>query len=79
MKYYEMAGIGEFLIEAQGVKVGDELLITGPTTGVIETVLTTMRADDEPVEQVKRGVTITFPINEKIRPSDKLYKLVSVQ
>lgn len=79
MKYYEMAGIGEFLIEAQSVKVGDELLITGPTTGVIETVLSSMRVDDEPVEQVKRGVTITFPLNEKIRPSDKLYKLVPVE
>jgi putative protease len=79
MKYYDEAGIGEFFIEAQGVKVGDELLITGPTTGVVETVLTSMRADDEPIEQVKRGITITFPISEKIRPSDKLYKLVPVE
>lgn len=79
MKYYEAAGIGEFLIEAQGVKIGDELLITGPTTGVIETVMTQMRVDDEPAEQVKRGVTITFPVSEKVRPSDKLYKLVPVE
>lgn len=79
MKYYDEAGIGEFLIEAQGVKVGDELLITGPTTGVIETVLSSMRVEEEPAEQVKRGVTITFPISEKIRPSDKLYKLVAVE
>ena len=79
MKYYDEAGIGEFLIEAQGVKVGDELLITGPTTGVIETVLTSMRVDDEPAESVKRGVTITFPVTDKVRPSDKLYKLVPVE
>lgn len=79
MKYYEAAGIGEFLIEAQGVKIGDELLIMGPTTGVIETVMTQMRVDDEPAEQVKRGVTITFPVSEKVRPSDKLYKLVPVE
>lgn len=79
MKYYDAAGIGEFLIEAQGVKIGDELLITGPTTGVIETVMTQMRVDDEPAEQVKRGVTITFPVSEKVRPSDKLYKLVPVE
>lgn len=79
MKFYDEAGIGEFFIEAQGVRVGDELLITGPTTGVIETTLTSMRVEDEPAEQVKRGVTITFPIREKIRPSDKLYKLVPVE
>lgn len=79
VKFYDEAGIGEFFIEAQGVRVGDELLITGPTTGVIETTLTSMRVEDEPAEQVKRGVTITFPIREKIRPSDKLYKLVPVE
>jgi putative protease len=78
MKYYDAAGIGEFLIEAQGCAVGDELIITGPTTGVIETVLHEMRCDDEPVQTVKRGVTITFPVAEKVRPSDKLYKLVPV-
>lgn len=76
MKYYDQAGIGEFLIEAQGCKVGDELIITGPTTGVIETVLQEMRCKDEPVQTVKRGETITFAVPEKVRPSDKLYKLV---
>lgn len=78
MKYYEAAGIGEFLIEAQGVELGDELIITGPTTGVIETRMTEMRVDNQPVEAVKRGTTITIPVAEKIRPSDKLYKLVPV-
>jgi putative protease len=76
MKYYENAQIGEFFIEAQGVQIGDELIITGPTTGVIEGVLTEMRVDNIPSEMVKRGATITFPVAEKIRPSDKLYKLV---
>ena len=76
IKYYDQAGIGEFLIEAQGCKVGDELIITGPTTGVIETVLKEMRCEDEPVKAVRRGETITFEVPEKVRPSDKLYKLV---
>lgn len=79
MKYYENAGIGEFLIEAQNVKVGDELIITGTTTGVVELQLESLRVDDEPAEVAKRGATITFPVNEKIRPSDKLYKLVPVE
>ena len=79
MKYYEGPGIGEFLMEAQNVKIGDELIITGPTTGVIELQLESLRIDDEPAEMAKRGATITFPVNEKIRPSDKLYKLVPVE
>jgi putative protease len=79
MKYYEQAQVGEFLIEAQSLQVGDELIITGPTTGVVETKLLEMREDNLPREMVKRGSTITFPLAEKVRPSDKLYKLVSVQ
>ena len=79
MKYYDTAGIGEFYIEAQNLKIGDELIITGPTTGLIESVLTQMRVDNAPVEHVKKGATITFPVSEKIRPSDKLYKLVPVE
>ncbi len=79
IKFYENAGIGEFLIEAQNIKIGDELIITGPTTGVIETTLTELRVDNQPVEMAKRGVSITFPIAGKIRPSDKLYKLVAVE
>lgn len=79
MKYYDAAQIGEFLIEAQGVKVGDELIITGPTTGVIELEMAEMRLDNMEVSNVKRGATITFPVAAKIRPSDKLYKLVPVE
>ena len=79
LKFYENAGIGEFLIEAQNIKLGDELIITGPTTGVIETTLTEMRVENEKVDTAKRGATITFPVTEKIRPSDKLYKLVPVE
>ncbi|MFA5573696.1 MAG: peptidase U32 family protein [Brumimicrobium sp.] len=79
MKYYEAVGVGEFLIEAQGCEVGDELMIIGPTTGVIETILTEMRVDNQGAQSVKRGTTITFPISDKVRPSDKLYKLVSTK
>ena len=76
VKYYDAAGIAEFVIEAQGMKLGDELVITGPTTGVVETILVEMRRNDEPVEAVKRGETITFPLGVKVRASDKLYKMV---
>lgn len=78
LKYYENVQIGEFLIEAQGVNIGDELIITGPTTGVVETILMEMRVEDQAQNSVKRGVTITFPLPEKVRPSDKLYKLIPV-
>ena len=35
IKYFSNIGVAEFLIEATEIKVGDKLLITGPTTGAM--------------------------------------------
>jgi len=56
--------------------VNDKVLITGPTTGVVEHEITEMMVDDQKVEESKRGDHVTFPIGVKVRNSDKLYKLV---
>lgn len=76
IKYFDQAGVAEFQMEAQTLSIGDEYIISGPTTGIIEGVLSELREDNEPKETVKRGATITFPLDNKIRPSDRLYKLV---
>lgn len=77
--YYSQAKIGHFKIEAQQLKVGDRVLITGPTTGVIETTIETMRVDDVEGDIAKRGSEITFHIDQIIRASDKLYKIVPAE
>jgi putative protease len=51
-------------------------MITGPTTGYIETTVDELRLDDKAVNQVGKGDTFSFKVSEKIRPSDKLYKIV---
>lgn len=76
LKYYENARAGEFKLEAQTLSVGDEILITGPTTGVVQTFVTELRVDDKQQEKVKKGDVFSVPMEEKVRPSDKLYKLV---
>ena len=70
IKYFSNIGVAEFLVEAAEVSVGDKLLITGPTTGA--------RVDLKPVETVKKGEHFSMKL-DKIRPSDKLYKLVSTE
>jgi putative protease len=75
-KYYEEAKVGEFLMEAQDLKIGDDICITGPTTGVIFTKIDELRVDNKPVIQVKKGTEFTIITPEKVRPSDKLYKIV---
>ncbi len=74
--YFSKAKIAHFRMESQSVKVGDEILITGPTTGVVEITLPPFRIDDKKAERAERGDDITFELDQIIRPSDKLYKVV---
>lgn len=77
IKFFSQIGVAEFLIEAAEVKVGDKLLITGPTTGAVFLTLDEARVDLKPVDVVKKGQHVSFKVPDKVRPSDKLYKLVS--
>lgn len=76
MHYYNKVKIAHFKIVAQNVKVGDKILVTGPTTGAQETVIESMMVDDKNADFAERGQEITIPLDFKVRPSDKLYKLV---
>lgn len=78
IKYFSNIGVAEFLVEAAEVSVGDKLLITGPTTGAVFATLDEARVDLKPVETVKKGEHFSMKL-DKIRPSDKLYKLVSTE
>lgn len=74
--FYPKTHIGEFKIEAQSIKKGDQFLITGPTTGVMEGFIENMMVNDEFVEEAKRGSVLTIKVDDRIRPSDKLYKII---
>lgn len=78
VKYFSKLKVAEFKLESNSLRVGDEILITGPTTGAIETIVSEIRVNQHPVEEALKGQSISIPLNEKIRPSDKLYKVVSV-
>ncbi|MBQ2043297.1 MAG: U32 family peptidase [Bacteroidaceae bacterium] len=77
MKYFNRLKVAEFKIEAAPLSVGDKILITGPTTGALETVVKEIRFDLNPVETALQGQRISIPLESKIRSSDKLYKLIS--
>ena len=76
--YYAQIGVVEFLLEAQSLKKGDQVLITGPTTGAIYHTLDEMQMEHATVEEVDKGNRFAFKFPEKIRPGDKLYKIVQV-
>ena len=76
VKYFSKIKVGEFLLEAHTLKKGDKIIITGPTTGVIETTVNEIRVDDGIVDEVSQGINFSIKIDETIRPSDRLYKVV---
>lgn len=76
IKYFSRLGVGEFYIEAGELQRGDRLLVIGPTTGALYLTASEIHFDNGPVERALKGQAVSIPVPEKIRPSDKLYKLV---
>ncbi len=76
VKYFDKLNVAEFVMESNSLAAGDEIIISGPTTGYIQTTIQEMRLNDEVINKVNKGDNFSFYIDQKIRPSDKLYKLV---
>ena len=74
--YFSNLGVAEFKIESFDLKVGEEILIQGPTTGTLQMTVPELRLDLKPVEQVEKGDVISMATSEKVRRGDKLYKWV---
>ncbi len=75
VKYFSKLGVAEFTVDASEFHVGDKLLITGPTTGVIYLDATEIRYELQSVSVAPKGSHVSIPVPEKVRPSDKLFRL----
>lgn len=73
IRHFPKIGVGEFQMEAGELRVGDEVVITGPTTGALIFKVEELRLDLKPVESVRKGDRFSLPVPEKVRPSDRLY------
>ncbi len=78
VNYFRKPKVAEFILETGSLTSGDRILVTGPTTGLIESVVEEIWVNDKPVQQAVKGDRITIPLATAIRPSDKLYKLLDV-
>ncbi len=78
--FYPKSNVAEFMIEAYDLAVGDKILIQGPTTGSQEMVVAAMRVDQKPeATKASKADVITFKTEFRVRPSDKLYKIVAAE
>ena len=79
IKYFSKLQVAEVAVEAAPFSVGDKLLITGPTTGVMYLDASEIRFDLRPVDQAQQGTRVSIPVTDKERPNDKLFKLVKAE
>ena len=79
VKYYARLGVAEFLIEAEDFVPGDSLLVTGPTTGLVRVTPAEIHGDHGPVNRAEKGMRVSIAVPVKVRPSDKLYKVVAAE
>ena len=77
--YFKKIGIAEFKLETNNLKVGDEIIITGPTTGVYQNEVKEIRFDLQSVEEGLKGQRISVPVNTTVRRADKLFKMIDAK
>ncbi len=75
--YYSRLGVGEFDIQSENLETGDEVIITGPTTGLIQITVDEIHNKGGLVQEALKGERIAFLTGRKIRRGDKLFKWVN--
>lgn len=73
VKTFSKLGVAEFIMESGTLKVGDEVIITGPTTGAVILKIDEIQVECQPVQQTVKGESFSIKVPGKIRPSDRMY------
>ncbi|MCK6143642.1 peptidase U32 family protein [Prevotella intermedia] len=76
MKYFSKLGVAEIAVEASEIEKDQNMLITGATTGIMKFDASEIRYDLKPVEKAEKGWRVSVPVPDKVRPNDKVYKLL---
>ncbi len=75
VKYYSRLGVAEFVLESGELAIGDEILVSGPTTGALMQQVEEIRYELTAVDKAVKGWHISIPVREKVRAGDRLYKM----
>ena len=77
LKYFSKLGVAELSVDAAEFSVGDKMLVTGPTTGVMYVTPEEIHDDAGAVQTARQGTRVAFRVPAKVRPSDKLFRIDS--
>lgn len=79
VKYFSRLGVAEFTVDAAEFAVGDKLLVTGPTTGAMYIDAAEIHGDHGPIDIARKGTRVSVAVPDKVRPSDKLFRVDKVE
>lgn len=80
LNFFSKINVAEIKLEtAEELNVGDEILITGTTTGALQQTVDEIREDLKPVQKVVQGSLFSIKTNDVVRRGDKLYRIVDTQ
>ena len=71
--YYSKNNVVSFVLESGKIKTDDVVLITGPTTGIIQFKVKSIHVNNKSVDFAKKGDEASVPVPSKVRKNDKLY------
>lgn len=71
--YYPKAGVADFVVEAETIAAGQEIIIQGPTTGKQLLTAEQMYVNDAPATEAKKGDVVSLKVPFRVRLSDKIY------
>lgn len=77
--FFGKINVAEIKMETQDLKVGDDIMIIGPTTGVYEDKISEIRVDLKPVDSTEKGELCSIPTKDIIRRGDKVYKVIDAE
>ncbi len=76
-KYFSRIGVAEVSVDASTFQVGDRLFISGPTTGALWVDVSEIHDNDgRPTDVARQHELAAIRVPEKVRPNDKLFKIV---
>jgi len=79
INYFSKIKVAEIIFETgEELSVGEDVLIIGPTTGVMEQKAEELRENKESVPKVQKASLFSMPVKNLVRRGDKLYKLKAV-
>ena len=74
---FPKATVAEIRLEAGNISLGDELMIQGPTTGVVEQQVSSLQIQGKNVKMAKKGISVGVLFKKKVRKNDRVYVISS--